>query len=149
MIAEVLTRKKKTRAVHRSSTTRIMNQLAEESTSGEGPTLERLLQCTLSLKEKQDTLKTLDEEIIMLVDEVALEDQTEQADVFKERVQRSVFIAEQLITLKTPTAQRTHTSVRSELTSDEPLSTSSPSVHSQSPVVPSSPTMKLSKLIYT
>ena len=61
-----------------------MNQLAEESASEEGPTLERLLQCKLSLKEKLETLKTLDEEIIVLVDEDALEDQIEQADIFKE-----------------------------------------------------------------
>ena len=37
-------------------------------------------------KEKLETLKILDEETITLVDEDALEDQLEQADVFKERV---------------------------------------------------------------
>ena len=37
-------------------------------------------------KEKLKTLKILDEETIALVDEDALEDQLEQADVFKERV---------------------------------------------------------------
>ena len=56
----------------------------------------------------------------MLVDEDALEDQIEQTNIFKERVQQSVFIAEQVITLKTLTAPQIHTSVRSELTSDEP-----------------------------
>ena len=63
-----------------------MNQWAEESDSEEGPTLEKLLQCKLSLKEKLEALKILDEEIIALVDEDPLEDQIEQADVFKERV---------------------------------------------------------------
>ena len=91
----------KTQAAFRSSTTRIMNRLAEESTIEEGSTLESLLQCKLSLKEKLQTLKTLDKEIIALIDEDALEDQIEQADVFKERLQQSIFIAEQLITLKT------------------------------------------------
>ena len=37
-------------------------------------------------KEKLETLKILDEETIALVDKDALEDQLEQADVFKERV---------------------------------------------------------------
>ena len=147
-MTEALARKKKTRAAHRSSATRIMNQLAEESASKDGPTLERLLQCKLSLKEKLETLKALDEEIISLVDEDALDDQIEQADVFKERVQQSVFIAERLITSKTSTAPRTRTSVRSELTSDAPPpSTSLSSVHSDSPVVTSSPTVKLPKLM--
>ena len=97
-MTEALARKKKTRAAHRSSATRIMNQLAEESAREDRPTLERLLQCKLSLKDKLETLKSLDEEIIAVVDEDALDDQIEQADVFKERVQQSVFIAERLIT---------------------------------------------------
>ena len=118
-MTEVLTRKKKTRAAHRSSATRLMNQLAEESASEGGATLERLLQCKLSLKEKLETLKTLDEEIIALVDEDALEDQIEQADVFKERVQQSLFIAERLITLKTDKSNP-RAGVTSEVTSDEP-----------------------------
>ena len=87
-MTEALTRKKKTRAAQRSSATRLMNQLAEESAGKGRPTLERLLQCKLPLKAKLETLKTLDEEIIALVDEDALEDQIEQADVFKERVQQ-------------------------------------------------------------
>ena len=86
-MTEALARKKKTRAAHRSSATRIMNHLAEESTSEDGPTLERLLQCKLSLKEKLETLKDESHLIIALVDEDPLEDQTDQADVFKERVQ--------------------------------------------------------------
>ena len=45
--------------------------------------LERLLQCKLSLKEKLETLKTLDEEIIALVEEDALEDQIEQANILR------------------------------------------------------------------
>ena len=61
--------KKNTQAAHRSLATRLMNQLAEESASEGEPTLERLLQCKLSLKEKLETLKTLDEETITLVEE--------------------------------------------------------------------------------
>ena len=77
---DVLARKK--RAGYRLSGTRIMNQLAEESTNEEGSTLESLLQCKLSLKEKLQTLKTLDKDIISLVDGDALEDQIELANVY-------------------------------------------------------------------
>ena len=49
-----------------------------------------------------------------------LEDQTEQADFFKERVQQLIF-AEWLITLKTPTPLKPCTSVRRQLISDKPL----------------------------
>ena len=64
-------RKKKVRAGHRSSATRIMNQLAEGSATEEGLTLDRLQQCKLSLKEKLETLKTLDQEILMLIEDDA------------------------------------------------------------------------------
>ena len=112
-----------------------MNQLVEESTGEGRPTLERLLQCKLPLKAKLETLKTLDEEIIALVDEDALEDQIEQADIFKERVQQSLFIAEQLITLKIDKSNRC-AGVTSEVTSDEPPTTTSlTTVHSDPPVI--------------
>ena len=45
-------------------------------------------------------IKTLDQEILMLVVDDAVEVEIEQTDVFKERVQQSVFSAEWLITLK-------------------------------------------------
>ena len=75
-MAEALTRKKKTQAALRSSATRIMNQLVEDSASEEGPTLERLLQSVKVITDREARdIKTLDEEIIALIDEGALEDQ--------------------------------------------------------------------------
>ena len=98
-------------------------------------------------KEKLETLKILVEETIALVDEDALEDQLEQADIFKERVQQSLFIAELLITLKTDKLNP-HTSVTREVTSDEPPTTTSlTTVHSDPSIVTSSPTVKLPKLM--
>ena len=45
-----------------------------------------LLQLKLSLHEKLSTLKTLDGEILELVEDAAVEDEIEQADAYKEKV---------------------------------------------------------------
>ena len=55
----------------------------------------------LTLKKKLETLNTLDQEILVLVEDSVIEDEIEQADVFKERLQHSVIAAERLITSKT------------------------------------------------
>jgi len=99
-MAEALARKKKVRAGHRSSATRLMHQLAEESDTAEGPSLDRLMQCKLTLSDKLQKLHTLDDEILALVDDEAVEDEIEQADIFKERIQQTVIRVERLITAK-------------------------------------------------
>ena len=53
-------------------------------------TLDRLQQSKLMLQEKLDTLNALDQEILALVEDGALKDEIEQADVFKERLQQSL-----------------------------------------------------------
>ena len=65
-----------------------------------GPTLNRLQQHKLMLKEKLETLTTLDQEILALVEDSAIEDEIEQADVFKERLQHSTITTERLIASK-------------------------------------------------
>ena len=75
-------RQKKIRAGHRSSATRLMNQLEEASAATGGPVLERLLQWKLSLNDKLQKLKSLDNEILALVNDDAIDDEIEQADVF-------------------------------------------------------------------
>ena len=52
------------------------------------------------LKEKLETLTTLDQEILALVEDSAIEDEIEQADVFKERLQHSTITTERLIASK-------------------------------------------------
>jgi len=51
-MSEALARTKKVRAGHRLSTTRLMHQLAGEYEIDDGPTLDRLMQCKVSLNEK-------------------------------------------------------------------------------------------------
>jgi len=98
---EAFTRKKKVRTGHRSSATRIMNQLEADYDTKDGPTLDRLQQCKLMLKEKLEILNTLNQEILTLVEDSALENEIQHADVFKERLQHSIITIEQLITSKT------------------------------------------------
>ena len=84
-------------------TTQTINQLEVDCATEDGPTLNRLQQCKLMLKEKLETLNTLDQEILALVEDSALKDEIEQANVFKERLQHSIITAERLIASKTVT----------------------------------------------
>ena len=68
-MSEALARTKKVRAGHRSSATRLMHQLEGEYEIENGPTLDRLMQCKVSLNEKLDKLRELDEQILALVEE--------------------------------------------------------------------------------
>ena len=99
MSTEALARHKKVRAGHRSSATRLMNQVEEASAVTGGPAIDKLLQWKLSLTEKLTKLKLLDE-ILTLVEDSAIEDEIEQADVFRERLQQTICGVEQLISLK-------------------------------------------------
>ena len=125
-MSEALVRKKKVRAGHRSSATRIMNQLEVDRATEDGPTLDRLQQYKLTLKEKLETLNTLDQEILALVEDSAIEDEIEQADVFKERLQHSTITAERLITSKTVTPVADRPSPRTLVTRTEEVVTTMP-----------------------
>ena len=69
-MTEVLARKKRVRAGHRASATRIISR-ATTILDSEDPDLMKLSQLKLSLQEKLDVLKQLDGEILGLVDEEA------------------------------------------------------------------------------
>ena len=88
---EGLSRKNKIRG-HRSSTTRIINQIYEtvESTDEVELVVTKLRQCNLALQEKLEIIKQLDDETLQLVDDEEVENEIEQADTFKERVQRAM-----------------------------------------------------------
>jgi len=58
----------KVRVSNSSSTTRLMHQLEGEYEIEAGPTLDRLMQCKVSLNEKLDKLRELDEQILTLVE---------------------------------------------------------------------------------
>lgn len=139
-MSEALARKKKVRAGHRSSATQTMNQLDVDGATEDGPTLDRLQQCKLTLKEKLETLHTLDQEILALVDDSSLEDEIEQADVFKERLQHSIITTERLIALKivAPTDATDRPSPRSTVvrtTSTEVVATTPLEPHHSDPLI--------------
>ena len=89
MTTEGVTRKKRIRAGHEASATRMLTQidtlLAEES-----PDLSKLSQLKLSLQEKLETIKLLDGEMLGLIDEEELTSEIEQADAFKEGIYTAV-----------------------------------------------------------
>ena len=99
-MSEALARNKKVRAGHRSSATRLMHQLEGEYEIDDGPTLDRLMQCKLSLNQKLDKIRELDEEILALVDDDGIENEIEQADQFKERIQQAIIRVEHKISAR-------------------------------------------------
>ena len=85
MSAEELAKKKRVRAGHKASATRMIGN-TEDLLKMAGSDVLRLTQLSRSLKEKLDVLTTLDGEIINLVDEGSVRDEIEQADTFKEGI---------------------------------------------------------------
>ena len=94
-VPEGLARKKRVRRGHRASATRTIAQMyeAKESADDRESILTTLMQCKLSLQGKLDTVKQLDNEILELVDDADVDDEIEQADIFKERLQVAIIDA--------------------------------------------------------
>lgn len=89
MSKEALPRKKKIRAGHRASATRLLNQV--DGALAATPTdNDKLAQLKLSLHEKLDTLKQLDSEVVDLTPEEGLDEEIEQADGYKDNVYRAL-----------------------------------------------------------
>ena len=76
------------RGGHRSSATRTIAALREaiETTEDLDSVVTKLEQCRITLKEKLEILKQLDEEILELVEDDEVDNEIEQADIFKERI---------------------------------------------------------------
>ena len=73
-----------------------------------GPAPDKLQQWKLSLTDKLDKLRTLNEEILASIDDDAIEEEIEQSDVFSERMQQSICQVEQLILSKPAQPAVTH-----------------------------------------
>ena len=84
---EATTRKKRVRAAHRGSVTRLLGQLDEALESAD---VRRLRQLKQSLIDKLDILSKLDDKLIQLVEEEQLDTEVEQADLIKEKVSLAV-----------------------------------------------------------
>ena len=105
--AEALSRKKKIRAGHRASTTRMLGQI---TTVLEGtPDRDRLTLLKLTLNEKLDTLNRLDSEIIKLTADEDLDNEIQQSDEYKERIHSPLTRVDRVLNTSTTTAHTTLT----------------------------------------
>ena len=80
-----LTRKKRVCGGHRVSTTKAIGR-AKELIAAESPDVIRLSQLKLTLGEKLEVLKTLDAEMLDLVQDEDVAEEIDQEDEFKEKV---------------------------------------------------------------
>ena len=85
-MGEELSRKKRVRAGHKGSTTKMIAQVEELLAGTDAPDPLALKQLGMSLREKLDVIKTLDGEILDLVEERDLADEIDQADLYKEKI---------------------------------------------------------------
>ena len=109
-MAEALAKKKRTRAGHKASATQTVNQIEDIVAAPEEPDKTRLALLQLTLKEKLDTIKNLDAEIVYLIDdETALTSEIEQADSYKETIFSALIKVDTLLKVP-PTTPPTHVS---------------------------------------
>ena len=105
-MAEALA-KKRIRAGHRRSATRTVRQITE-ALVGDTHDRDRLSLLRITLKEKLETIKTLDTEIVDLIeDEGGLADEIEQADTYKETLYEAILKVDRLLNA-TPLLRKLH-----------------------------------------
>jgi len=85
MSVEQLSRKKRVRAGHRASATKIIGKI-EDVLAVDPPNVERLSQLKLTLTEKLGVLKLLDAEVLDMMEEELLVEEIEQSDEFREGI---------------------------------------------------------------
>jgi len=101
-MADVLAKKKKIRSGHKGSATRTVRQIAEVL-GNDSPDRDRLSLLRMTLKEKLDTIKTLDAEIVDLIeDEEELAGEIDQADTYKEGLYESVLKVDRFLNATPP-----------------------------------------------
>ena len=107
-MAEALAKKKRIRAGHRGSATRIVRQITE-ALVGDTPDRDRLSLLRITLKEKLETIKTLDTEIVDLIeDEGGLADEIEQADTYKETLYETILKVDRVLNATPPILRKLH-----------------------------------------
>ncbi len=117
-----LSRKKRVRAGHRASATKMISR-TEELLAGDSPDVLKLSQLKLSLNEKLEVLKQLDNEILAMVDEGDVAGEIEQSDEFKEGIYAAMVGVERV--LAPPTSTSTPPTPRSSAVVLDPSSVSS------------------------
>ena len=155
--AEALSRKKKMRGAHRSSVTRMITQVEELlRAEPEELNVSQLKQKRQALVGKTELLTKLDEEILTTIEEDGLEDEVEQADLVRERIELTIINLDSALnevslrTHKSPKPtnghERTtesHSSPPGEHTSTRSSTPSDPGSHTNTPIPSRSPTPPL------
>ena len=120
------------RGGHRSSTKRTISALFEAigNTEDTESIVTKLEQCRITLKEKMETLRQLDEEILGLVEESEVDDEIEQSDIFKERIRVAIIESNKALEAKQKSrVLPTTVTPSSEMDSDSPAVVTSGEPH--------------------
>ena len=102
-----------------------MHQLEGEYEIDDGPMLTREMQCKLSLNEKLDRLRKLNQEILELVEDDDIGNEIEQADQFTERIQHAVIRLEHKINERGPSTVVPHSVLSTVVTTSSDATTNS------------------------
>ena len=102
-MAEGLRRKKNVRAGHRASVTKLIKQVEEAIAAAPTTRIDtlKLSQLKMSLTEKLDTIKHLDDKILGLIEEEAVAGEIEQSDELKENIYTAIVSIESHCTKET------------------------------------------------
>ena len=109
---ERLARRRRIRAGHKASATRILGQITSALTETP-PDTGRLTLLKLTLSEKLETLKGLDAEIMEITPKEGLDDEIGRSDEFKERLYDALTRINKKISPALPTVARSSTESRS------------------------------------
>ena len=101
-MADALAKKKRIRAGHKASATKTMGK-TDELLSTETPDSSTLSLLKLTLREKLETIRALDSEIVELIeDEAAVATEIEQTDAYRETIHASLLKIEKALVVTPP-----------------------------------------------
>ena len=130
-------RKRRIRATHRGSVTRLLGQIDETISASDLPRLKQLKQ---ALNGKIEVLSKLDDELIELVEEDQLEAEVEQADLIREKINYAFITIDDAITalMATPRSVRENLSPSPSLEAGDEKENGPPAI----PPIGASPTSR-------
>ena len=107
-MSEELTKKRKIRGGHRTSTRRTINASAailDEFDASNKQLIEKLSQQKITLKEKLDILQKLDNEILNGVEEKDIEKEIEESDLLREKIHATIVSIDSAVESTNPAPQ--------------------------------------------
>ena len=116
-MTEALAKKRRIRAGHKASATKTIQHI-DEILATDTPDKARLALLRLTLKEKFETIKALDTEVIDLIEDESLADEIEQADGYKETIFASLIRIDKLMETSSTTSHLSTDAVTTEVQID-------------------------------